>query len=255
MDETDLHGAARSPAFEEQEDDRYLIRSRTEIAALLENVSSRHALSRVSFNHGEEVVLTTLLHVDAAEDHVVFEQGPDAVSNQHLLEAERMIFVTQLDKIKIQFRIESVIEVDFDGAPAFLSPLPTTLLRLQRREFFRVAALASQPMLAEVLVDNDSGRLKFTMRGVDVSLGGVALLATSILDSVEAGDVFHNVQLTLPGVGPVTCDLEILNMRPQHNAGRLCSRFGCRFVNLTPAMSSRVQRYINRLELERAHRI
>jgi c-di-GMP-binding flagellar brake protein YcgR len=133
--------------------------------------------------------------------------------------------------------------------------LPESILRLQRREYFRATALVSQPITGRIALETEQGINRQTMRGIDISLGGVALLAGSTLETVKVGDVFAKAELNLPGVGEITADLEVLNIRPQHSGGHLCSRFGCRFVNLAPAMASKVQRYINRLELERAHRI
>ncbi len=255
MDELDLPGPTRASVFEEDEDERYLVRSSTEICSILSTVSARHALARVSFNHGEDFILTTLLMIDPKAGYIVFEEGPDELRNQRLTEAESLVFVTQLDKIKIQFRMDSVEEVEFQGAPAFLSPIPSSLLRLQRREFFRVATLTSQPMNARLLLDGPKGPQPTTMRGIDVSLGGVALLASETIEGVAAGDTLRNVELNLPGIGQVNVDLAVQSVRPQHSGGKLCTRFGCRYINLAPAMASRVQRYINKLELGRAHRI
>ena len=232
-------------------DDRYRIESPLEIAALLNEVAARGALVSVTF--GSDVVMTVLLHADAASGALVFDAGSDAQANVRMGEARRLGFETHLDRIRIVFYTAGAVAQAWDGAPAYAVAFPPSVLRMQRRDYFRAHVPLTRGIRCELPPDAASPARAATLRVLDMSVTGVALVDGPPGFEPAPGSVLKAVTLALPP-GPVTVDLEVMyrkeNPRGSGAAGPLV-RFGCRFVNLPAQCETLIQRCINQLERER----
>ncbi len=58
--------------------------------------------------------------------------------NRRITESKLATFVTFLDQIKVQFNALRIEMTSFGGKPALRARLPDSLMRLQRRNFYRV---------------------------------------------------------------------------------------------------------------------
>jgi c-di-GMP-binding flagellar brake protein YcgR len=235
-----------------EDDDRYRVYSRTEILAILRGVVDKGCLVTINFNMGTEFVLTSLLHINPEFEELVFDYGPDEARNRRLLQAERMTIVTEHEHIKIQFTAQHAQTTVFEEHPAFRIRLPQSLMRLQRREFFRAAPPASRPILTHLGVAVGAICTKLEVRVVNISCGGVALAVEGQVPDAEIGKVYQALQIQLPEVGAVTSDIEIRNISQfTGRNSKLMTRLGCRFIDLPTAMANMVQRYITKLEISR----
>lgn len=124
---------------------KYLLYSKTEILFVLRAVLQKGSLITVYFDHGQSFLLTSLIAVDAERGHLVFDLGSDDEMNARAFKSERLLFTTSLDKVKVQFSLKRLEQTQHDGRAAFRSIIPETVLRLQRREYYRLATPHRQP--------------------------------------------------------------------------------------------------------------
>lgn len=237
-----------NPEPETPETEQYFTYSRREIVNVVEEMIDSRALVTVYFNQGEEHFVTNVMNFNPEFEELVFDAAPQPSMNQRITESRRNTFVTFLERIKIQFHTQRVETTTFEGRPALRTRLPESLMRLQRRNYFRVAAPVAKPLQCTVPLPG-GGTLQFTVR--DLSVGGLAMIAGPASTEFKAGMVFHNCEIDLPGHGEIKVSLEIRNDHGGGPAG-LSQRYGCQFLNLAGPVVSLIQRYIN--QLERAHR-
>ena len=114
----------------------YLIHSRREIIALLRRLTEKRELVRMIFSEGEEAIATAVLEVN--DDSVIIDSAPDAGQLARVLASSSISFDTALERVRVAFFTTRVEPCVHDGLPALRIPLPETMVRLQRREYYRV---------------------------------------------------------------------------------------------------------------------
>jgi c-di-GMP-binding flagellar brake protein YcgR len=172
----------------------------------------------------------------------IIAHAPSEAQSQRLLESRHITFVTFVDQIKVQFHAQRAEATTWDGKPALRIRLPDSLLRLQRRNFYRVPPGRNAQLMCEIPLPQ-GGVARFAVG--DISVGGLAMIAGPAHAELQAGTVFHNCKIELPGHGSFLTSLEIRNNCS--DAGR----YGCQFLNLAGPVVSLIQRYINQLERTR----
>ena len=237
------------PVPETPDYEQYLTYSRREIMNVVEDIIEHRALVTVYFNQGEEYFVTNLLQVNPDFEELVFDSASKEELNEHLLQSRRTTFVTFLDQIKIQFHALRIETTSFEGKAALRTRLPDSLLRLQRRNYYRIAAPRATPLVCTVPLPGGGAPAKVTVG--DLSVGGLAILAGQALAEFKSGTVFHNCKIDLPGHGEITVSLELRNNQSGAGGDAKRLRFGCQFLNLSGPMLSLIQRYINQLERNR----
>ena len=249
------------PQFElEQPDDysQYLLHSRSEILAVLRSLIQKGALITVYFDQGKSFLLTSMLALNADNQGLVLDLGSNAEMNERALKAEKLILTTVVDKVKIQFSLSTLEATQYDGRSAFFGRIPDTLLRLQRREYFRLATPIANPIkLATTIRRADNSALQVSLSLLDISGGGVGLMvATDQAKLLERGNTLNECRLTLPDEGLLVTSLCVRNMFDvTTRSGTRYVRVGCEYVGMTSARLAMVQRYITRVERERKARL
>jgi len=240
------HPEPETPEFEQ-----YHTYSRREIINVIEDIIARSALVTLHFCQGDEHFVTTLLDVNPEFEELIFDAAPDPAMAARLLESRRISFVTFIDQIKVQFLTQLVEPTTFAGKPALRTRLPDSLLRLQRRNFYRVPApVKSTPLMCEIPLP---GGVPVRFAISDISVGGVGIIAGPALADFESGTVFHDCSIELPGHGSFATSLEVRNnigLAPGAGTQERF-RYGCQFLNLSGPLVSLIQRYINQLERTR----
>jgi c-di-GMP-binding flagellar brake protein YcgR len=230
------------------------VHSRLEIVNLLREVADAQSPVTISFDQDGEFVVTSLLAVNPDSEELIYDLGADAAVNQRLLRSAHMTVVTFVDNIRLQFAAQCVEATMHEHVPALRIGLPDSLLRLQRRDAFRLRTPAANPLFASVAVTSNP-RQRVQLRVLDLSCGGLALQAAEGEIALKAGTILKDCCIELPDVGVLTATLKVRNVAVQEDAaGKKTLRCGCQFSGLPPAMMSAVQRYISKVERERAHR-
>ena len=96
------------PAIEQFADvlDRCLIHSRLEIASILHGLRRDGPLVTAYLDGTADSILTSILAVQAAQDEVFLDCGPDAAVNERALQTGRLRCVAWHERIMIQFAVE-----------------------------------------------------------------------------------------------------------------------------------------------------
>lgn len=231
------------------------IEARKEIVALLRSIGQKNQLIRMLIQGESDVCVTSILEVDDARDTVVLDTSIDEDQNKRIANAERLSFETTLDKVRILFAAERIEAVTHEGEPAFRISVPLTLIRLQRREFYRMNTPVTNPVRVVIpLPDELGGPTSFPL--ADISCGGIAILDNKMILGDAIGKVFPGCRIDLPEIGAVTTSLQVrnsLDMTLLNN--KTNRRLGCEFTDIQRSMLAYVQRYITKLERERNARI
>ena len=249
-----------SPRFElERIDDysQYLLHARVEILAVLRILIQKNVLVTVHFEQGDAFFLTSILALDLQSNSLIVDVGSEEETNTRALRADKLIFTAVVDKIKIQFSIKALTHGEHEGRPAFVGSIPDTLLRLQRREFFRLATPIANPILLCTSIPRPDGPHQLEVPLLDISGGGVGLmLAPEQASQLQIGDVLESCRITLPGEGLLATTLSVRNLFDvTTRSGARHVRVGCEYIDLPNARLSAIQRYITHVERERKARL
>lgn len=237
---------------------KYLLYSRSEIIFVLRAVLQKGSMLTVYFDQGRSFLLTSLLEVDSNNGQLLFDVGSNPEMNRKAEKAESFLFTTALDKVKVQFSLKHLEPVQHAGRPAFRGTIPETLLRLQRREYYRLATPVANPLRCELRLQGpDGGAAPADPPLLDISGGGVGLmLDTAMAASFPVGTTFADCKITLPDEGALVCTLIVRNaFEVTTKSGNRYLRVGCEFVDLPGPRLTMVQRYITRVERERKARM
>jgi c-di-GMP-binding flagellar brake protein YcgR len=233
------------PASPELE--QYTVYSRAEIVGALRALRDACVLVTAYFNADPGFGVTTLLAVDEAGGRLVFDNLSVEVAQRRLQASPKITFVGFVDSIKLQFDVPGARACTHDDRPAFSVPLPAQVIRLQRREAFRVRPPLAKPATCRVPI-GASGQFE-ALRVLDISISGIAVLTYPERFDIAAGTVIEDCQLDLPGVGGTAVSLRVRHLDPLPRDER-ARRCGCEFVRMAPAAQLMLARYVNRLDAE-----
>lgn len=230
---------------------RYLVSHSLEIQRMLREVMDDKTIVAIYGADGKNFILSTLLAVDPEKGHLLLEQGVDAGMNAMLLASPECTFATTHDQIHIQFSSRQIVSDRFGQEAAFRIPMPREVLRLQRREYYRLVTSVVNPV--KCLINTGTGLMESVV--VDISIGGIGVLAYQEEGRLKAGEVYQGCRIALPGTGEFAVGL---NVRTTFDItlrnGRLTHRAGCQFIDLPPSVETAIQRYIISIERERRKR-
>src|SRR3569623_104770 len=231
----------------------YRVHSHREIIALLRSIGSHYQLVRMIFSNGNESVMTSILKGDEDMPSVILDVAPGSMQIQRILDSNNISFETALERIRILFFSESIEQVEYEGTPAFRIPLPDNVIRLQRREFYRVSTPVSNPVRCTFFLHDPE--VKLAPRAVTLPLKNVSNGGIAVMDELKQldntiGMQYRDCRIDFPG-NTVTATLEIRNSQEvKLQNGKTVRRLGCMFIKLSNPMLAAVQRYIIKLERE-----
>jgi c-di-GMP-binding flagellar brake protein YcgR len=232
--------------------ERYTLHSRREIINLLRTVGTRNQLLRMQPEGSGDSVVTSILHVDDDSGTVVIDCAPSRIVNERILESGTVSFETVLDNIRMLFSAAGVQSCEFEERPALLIPLPASLIRLQRREFYRVQTPIATPVKCAIPVVDPQlkSAVSVTVALANVSAGGIGVVDDRKLIAPDIGKSFPNCRIDIPG-SPVAVTLQLRNVQDLTlSNGKQVRRLGFMFIEPSSSALASVQRYITKIERE-----
>ena len=238
------------PISEAEDIGPYRLSSPMEVGFALRSLAQRADFITVYFNSGRDLLLTRILDVDTKSRTFIFDLSGHAQSNSALIKTEKAVFVGTPEGVKVQFSVGGIRQVHYEGRPAFIAPFPPDLIKLQRREFFRLPTPISNPYFCRVQLGDDEP-LRLNLH--DVSLGGVgAWFPEALIGKIEIGLKISQVAFDFGPGGVMRMDVEVRNCRPVlTRQGQTQYIVGMRFNGLSRAQEASLQRLISQLERER----
>lgn len=242
------------PVLEPGEYSQFMLRSPGEIMPVMRGLRDRVAHISVFFNEGQDTLLTVLVAV--TNDHLILDISPDNETNRKAAEAGKHFCVTTLDKVRVQFILRGFTLVNYEGRPAFRAAWPDEVLRLQRREYYRLVAPIARPLKCLMPLPLPEGGQHLHEANVfDISGGGLGIAAPAEHIPFGTDMKFPNCRIDLPEIGIVTCTLKICSVfEVTLKSGARIKRAGGEFINLPGPMMTLIQRYIIKVERERKAR-
>ena len=234
--------------YSEKDIERCTLTNPHEIVFQLKSLIKRGDRVSVIFQEGRQSFLTILMDVSPREGLFYFDIGGSKEVNQAFLHAESCTFTTFVEGIRIQFSVKGCREATLRGEAAFAAPIPQAMLRLQRRETFRLQLPSAKPFTCRLRRGTPKEEL---LPLHDISVGGIGVLTASPLNYVQMETV-DNCWLDLHENGMIRCALEIRYvMATEGRTGKPLWHMGCKFVGLPPMDEMQIQRFMARIEAER----
>ncbi|WP_301102927.1 flagellar brake protein [Propionivibrio sp.] len=237
---------------------KFLLYSKSEILAVLRALIQKGSMVTVHFDRGNSFLLTSIIALSTDNREFFLDMGSDDEMNRRALLTNKLIFTTIIDKVKVQFSLNKVSQTQHDGRLAFLASVPETLLRLQRREYFRLPTPVVNPLKLNTIVKcPDDSTLRLDLSLMDISGGGVGLIVPPDQAGLfQRGDILDECKIMLPDEGLLIVSLCVRNQFDvTTRSGSRFFRVGCEFLNLSASRLTLVQRYITRIERERKARL
>jgi c-di-GMP-binding flagellar brake protein YcgR len=230
--------------------ERFRTRNPHEINRVLRDLVRQSELATLWFGASKDFVLTAVIHVDSERRQLLLDYGADEDANRRLLNADAVQFMANHNRVRVQFQLNGLQKADFGGLPAFAAAFPESMIRIQRREFYRLTTPVATPLQCHFSV----GEVATHATVVDISLGGIGLIepAANLIPELPPGLIIEGCVIELPDEGPFETAIEIRNgFDVIGRSGTAYRRIGCRFLNTSSRMNAQIQRYIHRIELER----
>ncbi|WP_137936876.1 flagellar brake protein [Chitinivorax sp. B] len=232
------------------EDSPYLLRSSAEILFILNAMAKKRAAISAFFNDRQDFAMTSILVTQTDTKQLILDLTPSQAANHYLQLTERVMCVSTHDRVRVQFDTPPFQLTTFEGRPAFTTPLPTRLLKLQRRSYYRLTIPYSQTLKCHIPL---AGQMPVEVEVMDISIGGIGVIGYPLEVNFEPGLTFEHCSINLPGVGLIVTSLQIRSSFDfTLRNGTRTHRSGCRFLDLQPQTEQLIQRYI--LEQERRFR-
>lgn len=230
---------------------RYEKRDPADVRRLLAALVSAKALVTAQIVPGSISCPTAVLAVD--NDTVLLDGNPQEPLNQRLLQAHHLVCTSQLDRVQIRFRVQRLQRIDNEGYTAFIAPLPTSIIELQRRDTYRLQIPPMEPVHCR-LPDPDGGTDGVELRVLDLSAGGLALAAAENF-VLPGSSRLGRCTLLLPDAAPIIVELSVAHSYLENTRnGTPRLRIGCRFERLPLPIERAIQNYIFRVERQRSAR-
>lgn len=249
-------------------EEQYVISNRKEIIQVLNDLVKHKTMVKVSFNGGNDDYVTTIIEVDTESNLLYLDIGRDENFNKRLLASDYLLFIKE-SGVKIKWASNRISLVELPDGRAVEIDLPENLIRLQRRDYFRLATPMVNPHIVKMpLGDEDLGELEqvkpdpkasldpvtktLTLALADISLGGLGVVAIGPLSAaLQPGANYENCQLFLPEIEPLNMTLQVRSIvQVPMRDGSLKHRIGLMYVKLPRSVEGQIQRFTFDLERE-----
>jgi c-di-GMP-binding flagellar brake protein YcgR len=242
------HNALTALVTSEEQHD-YELTSPVEVLFVLRALIHHRDFITVYFNQGRDFLLTALLGVDEKQQRFWFDMGGSAAMNQRILSSPRNIFVAAPQGIRIQFVTEQITSLPYEQRSALSAALPASLVKVQRREFYRVPMPVVNPVMCMAsLADGHA----LNLATHDISLGGLCLISPLPRADLPPMTELPDCRMDIGRFGRIRFGLQIRHQRitVQKN-GSEHQLIGCKFLGMSHATQASLQKFLIQMERER----
>lgn len=236
---------------------QFLVDDPVEIGAYLRALHKRHAIVVIYLDAGLSFFLSSLLAVDEVQAAIFLAPAPTPELNRQVAKARTITVTSDMDRVKIQFHLAALSDARLAEQAALKATLPGAMLRLQRRQHFRLETPPSPALTCRLAERLDDGSIRtFHLPLVDLSGGGLSLTTSrEVAEHFPTGKLFQDCRLEIPGEGVISINFCVRETRLGDAGGEPPQwRVGGEFVSLPGDRLARIERYITRIERERKAR-
>jgi c-di-GMP-binding flagellar brake protein YcgR len=234
--------------FTDEELERCTLTERREIVSQLRSLIKQGETISVTFDGGRHSFLSVLIDISLDEKNLYFDIGGSDETNSAFLRADHCIFTSVVDGIRIQFPALQAREATLRGELVLAVALPKSLLRLQRRDVFRIELPTTTPYICRIRRGSTQEK---ALPLHDISIGGVGILSTEKLE-FERLEILNNSWIDLRDSGALALTLEVRYITAiEGRTGKPLWHMGCQFIKLSALNETLIQRFMGRIETER----
>ena len=234
--------------YSDEDYERCTLSGRREILFQLRSLIKHKQRMFVSFDEGRQSFLTVLIDLSEENNSLYFDIGGSEEINRAFLKTERSQFSGEVEGIRIQFSASKARIAKLDGEEVLAVPLPKSLLRLQRRDAYRLQLPQTKPYICRICRGQPEEK---ALPIYDISVGGIGVEVSEQL-AYEAQQVLENCWIDLREAGMIDVTIEVRYlMEKEARSGKTLWHMGCMFLNLSPAKETLIQRFMARVEAER----
>lgn len=236
---------------------QFILSSRQEIIFYLRLLAKQRSIVTIYINSGQDFFLSSIVAIDETKSQVILDPSSDPENNALALSARQITLLAKLDRVEMQLRLKGVVASMLQGQSTLVAAFPEAMLRLQRREFFRLEPPLATPLHCKLSTHHGEGQnrtVELTLS--DISGGGISLIGPLEMAADFSRDsLFQDCRLEIPGEGVIQVNLRVRKViEISARSGEHSLRIGCEFVNLPSSRLTFIERYITRIERERKAR-
>lgn len=236
------------------EDESFIVRNNKAVLQILNGLKADATSLKISFREGKEDYITTIVDVDVENNAVMFDMSIDDAFNKRLLASDK-IGILKETGIGIKWESDQHRLITLLDGNALSVEIPNEIVRLQRRELFRLPAPMIKPVVCllsvpNILTPSKNDIIEYEL--ADVSLGGVGLIVKkSLHPGIAVGDTFEKCRINFPGAGETSLTLKVRNIIPiKSKSIKQQYRIGLEFIKPSRGNESIIHKYT--FDLERA---
>lgn len=228
-----------------------LVRSKIEIARILEKIRSGGEPLTAFLDGGEQRFTSRLLLVDSLDGFMLIDYSPSKTGNSALLAQESVTFRCNDGPAHLEFIARAPRETQYQDRAAIRFALPEALVRVHRRAHPRsrvgdVAGSASLQCIAD-----SAGANPFEARVTDVSPGGLGTIVYKARVRLEAGMQLPRSKIIFPMGRTVLVNLEVCHVQSVTlEDGAPAWRAGCRFIAGSRDLAELIRVYVSEIGAE-----
>jgi flagellar brake protein len=233
-----------------EKESSFTIRGLDQVVNHLTLLQKSKCLLSVICKENNTTFLTTIIEIDKQDKSLMLDYGPKEYLNRPIINGQQTNFVTEYNGIKVSFQGSTFKKVEHEGQPAFLMPIPASILWLQRREFYRLRSPISKNSYCQLTLPEQE---PINLQLYDISISGFSLLVESeaIREILLPKTIVETSKLVLEDAGEGDVRFQVCS-KYVINPGKVnvIEKIGCMFTGITPIFQSMVQRYMQQIERE-----
>jgi c-di-GMP-binding flagellar brake protein YcgR len=218
----------------------FRVRAPSEILSYLRTLQAQSTRISLSAPNGASLSCC-LTDIDAERSSLSFDVATANEQLQALLSANEISAVAYLEQIRLQFELEDPVLIN----SVLRCSSPGVMYRFQRRQTFRVQNNLRTPQVR--LTHPLRPELELSLRILDLSLGGVALLLPAEVEAFPAAVELSSVQVILARDIRFRTSLRLQNSRQIDALGN--TQLGFTFTQLDAEATLFLQRYIDQAQI------
>lgn len=192
---------------------------------------------------------TNLLGINQDRGLLILDTTPNEQLNQKITTGNKLYCATTINDVPIEFEIATPTQAKLAGRPVFVTQLPEVLVRMQRRDFFRVTIPSGVAAVCYFPTDEEAIKIDIT----DVSIGGLSI---TILEEFplpfERNDIYEECEIQLSMGESFKVDLEVRNhIKKPGISNKNITQIGFAFKGISDNIQNQIQRFIFNIESKR----
>lgn len=230
-------------------DERFTVRDPGQIATTLTKLATEEVPVTCSYGPEGDVAHSKVLAVSSDRRTVFLEMTGDDAVDAAVAAGGPVSCQAALANIRVEFVVEPVVG-RLHYSKVFAAPAPSFLIRVQRREYYRMNMDGTDGPSCELALPRmDRTDPLVDVRVVDLSGGGMAVVLPNGPWALRLHVELRECLLAVGDIGALQARALVRNLVKLTGAdGRPFVRMGCEFLGLRDGEIALLQRYVSQVQ-------